>query len=120
MNDRLPRIIAVDFDGTLCENEWPRIGAPNREVIDYLIAQRRKRAKVILWTCRAGARLSDALDWCAGHDLHFDAVNENAREAVDLFGRDTRKVFAHEYIDDRNCTKFTLPFHTKNEEAIDK
>lgn len=24
-----PYIIAVDFDGTLCENAWPGIGAPN-------------------------------------------------------------------------------------------
>lgn len=22
-------IIAVDFDGTLCENKWPEIGMPN-------------------------------------------------------------------------------------------
>ena len=22
-------IIAVDFDGTLCENKWPEIGIPN-------------------------------------------------------------------------------------------
>lgn len=24
-------IIAVDFDGTLCENKWPEIGMPNEE-----------------------------------------------------------------------------------------
>ena len=29
-------IIAVDFDGTLCENKWPEIGMPNEELIDYL------------------------------------------------------------------------------------
>jgi hypothetical protein len=104
------KIIAVDFDGTLCENEWPRIGAANRELIDYLIEERRKGAKIILWTCRIGERLSDALDWCAKYDLWFDAVNENVPEAKDLFGSDTRKVFANEYIDDRNCFKFTLPF----------
>lgn len=23
------QIIAVDFDGTLCENKWPEIGEPN-------------------------------------------------------------------------------------------
>lgn len=29
-------IIAVDFDGTLCENKWPEIGIPNEELIEYL------------------------------------------------------------------------------------
>lgn len=29
-------IIAVDFDGTLCSNQFPKIGAPNEELIDYL------------------------------------------------------------------------------------
>lgn len=29
-------IIAVDFDGTLCENKWPEIGEPNKELIAYL------------------------------------------------------------------------------------
>jgi hypothetical protein len=31
------QIIAVDFDGTLCENKWPEIGEPNTELIGYLI-----------------------------------------------------------------------------------
>lgn len=38
-------IIAVDFDGTLCENKWPEIGMPNEELIEYLkkkTGQRRK------------------------------------------------------------------------------
>lgn len=36
-----PNIIAVDFDGTLCENKWPEIGMPNEEVIEYLKKDRR-------------------------------------------------------------------------------
>ena len=26
------KIIAVDFDGTLCENKWPEIGKANKEM----------------------------------------------------------------------------------------
>ena len=33
------QIIAVDFDGTLCENKWPEIGEPNTELISYLLNQ---------------------------------------------------------------------------------
>ena len=28
-----PYIIAVDFDGTLCENNWPEIGRENRKML---------------------------------------------------------------------------------------
>lgn len=31
-------IIAVDFDGTLCENKYPEIGEPNMELIDFLMS----------------------------------------------------------------------------------
>ena len=44
------QIIAVDFDGTLCENKWPEIGEPNTELIGYLIMmQKTVGAKIILW-----------------------------------------------------------------------
>ncbi len=28
MKDKTPKIIAVDFDGTLCTNAYPEIGEP--------------------------------------------------------------------------------------------
>lgn len=59
------QIIAVDFDGTLCENKWPEIGEPNTELISYLIEMRKTfDAKIILWTCRAGEMLDKAVNWC--------------------------------------------------------
>ena len=45
-----PTTYAVDFDGTLCENAYPEIGAPNLPLIDKLISRRRLGAKIILWT----------------------------------------------------------------------
>lgn len=41
------KIIATDFDGTLCEDKWPEIGAPNNEIIIYLKEQKAAGAKVI-------------------------------------------------------------------------
>lgn len=105
------KIIAVDFDGTLCENKWPKIGDPNLELIEYLLDQRRNNgAKIILWTCRTGELLQEAGLWCLTYGLWFNAVNENVPEIVKKFGEDTRKIFADEYIDDRACSKFKLPF----------
>jgi hypothetical protein len=109
------KIIAVDFDGTLCENRWPGIGEPNEELIQYLKDQQKLGARVILWTCRADKALDDALLWCYHHSLCVDAVNENLPEMIDEFGFDTRKIFAHEYIDDRMCTKFNLPYERRKD-----
>ena len=95
-------IIAVDFDGTLCENKYPEIGKPNSVLIDDLKMRKDNGAKLILWTCRVGDRLEQAIDWCQEQGLIFDAVNQNLPEIVESFGGDCRKVFAHEYIDDRN------------------
>lgn len=101
------KIIAVDFDGTLCEDRWPEIGEPKQEVIDYVKSEQENGAKIILWTNRTGWALSYAVVWCYDRGLLFDAVNENLPEVLELFGgRDSRKITADEYIDDRMCTKF--------------
>ena len=113
----MSKIIAVDFDGTLCENKWPEIGEPNEELIQYLKKEQAAGAKLILWTCRTGKMLYNAVAFCAEHDLIFDIVNRNLPESIERFGDDCRKVFADEYIDDKLCTKFNLPYkHTVKEE----
>lgn len=95
-------IIAVDFDGTLCENMYPEIGKPNDVLIDELKVRKDNGDKIILWTCRVGDQLEQAIAWCQEHELVFDAVNHNLPEIIKSFGCDPRKIFANEYIDDRN------------------
>lgn len=95
------KIIAVDFDGTLCTNKFPEIGDSNESLIEYCKTVQRGGNKLILWTCRNGRPLVEAVEWCAAHDLIFDGINENLREIVDMMGGDTRKVFADIYIDDK-------------------
>ena len=51
------KIIAVDFDGTLCENKWPEIGEANEDMIYYLRKRQAEGDKLILWTCRVGDML---------------------------------------------------------------
>lgn len=102
MNLKPAKIIAVDFDGTLCENKWPEIGTANEELIWYLRERQAEGDKLILWTCRVDDMLRKAVEWCYDYGLIFNAVNENLPEIIDNFGSDTRKIFANEYIDDRN------------------
>ena len=52
----------------------------------------------------------DAIEWCDKRGIVFDEVNKNLPEIIKAFCGDSRKVFANEYIDDRMCTKFKLPF----------
>ena len=96
------KIIAVDFDGTLCENKWPEIGEANLKLIWNLTEQKEKYgAKIILWTCRTGEKLEEAIRFCEERGLRFDAVNENLPEVIEWMGGDTRKIYANEYLDDR-------------------
>lgn len=94
-------IYAVDFDGCLCVNAWPEIGRPNKVLINKLRVLRRGGTKLILWTCREGDKLREAVEWCKAQGLEFDAVNENLPEMNALYGNDSRKIGADVYIDDK-------------------
>ena len=95
-------IIAVDFDGTLCEDKYPLAGAPNYKLINSLRYAKSHGNQIILWTCRTGKDLEFAVDWCKDFGLAFDAVNENVKEAIERYGGDSRKVYADIYVDDKN------------------
>lgn len=97
----MTKVIAVDFDGTLCENKFPEIGEPKWPVIFAAKAEQEKGAKLILWTCRTGQELDEAVEAAEDWGLTFDAVNENLPERIEMFGNDPRKIGADEYWDDR-------------------
>lgn len=95
-------VIAIDFDGVLCTNDYPEIGKPNEPVIQEAKALRERGACLILWTCRSGGDLDAAVEACRSWGLEFDAINENPQFRIDLYnGSDPRKIGADEYWDDR-------------------
>ena len=104
------KIIAVDFDGTLCHGNWPDIGEPNIRLINKLLKLQRKGYKIILWTCRNGEPLKQAVEFCKKCGLMFDAVNENLPSLIEKYG-DTRKIAADVYIDDKNLNMSCVPFY---------
>ena len=110
------KIIAIDFDGTLFKTTWPDILEPIWGVIERAKEEQRNGAKLILWTCRCGKYLDEAVEACRLVGLIFDAVNKNLPESIEEFdGADSRKVFAHEYWDDLAVNSSDLYRH-----AIDK
>ncbi len=112
----MKRIIAVDFDGTLCEDCYPLIGKPNTPLFEYLFECRAMGDRIILWTCRTGQYLEEAIKWCEEEmGFIFDAVNENLPEVIEKFGGDTRKVVADEYIDDKNSSFIFCSFEKEKQ-----
>ena len=97
----MKRVIAVDFDGTLCANMWPKIGDPNRELIAQLIEEQKNGTVIILWTCRSRRMLREAVKWAKEQGLIFDYVNKNEPERIKVYNNDSRKISADVYVDDR-------------------
>lgn len=108
----LPKIIAVDFDGTLVEDKWPEIGKPNKEMFEFLkYLQKEHNIKLILWTSRTDRHLINAIEFCKAQGMEFDAINENLPEVKALTGRDTRKVYADIYLDDKSIPAIQAPIY---------
>lgn len=98
---KLPKIIAVDFDGVLSKGIFPKIGLLNYRLIADLLEWRKAiKGKLILWTCRTGKDLDNAVNALKPH-IVFDAINTNVDEVKKVCGGDTRKVYANLYIDDK-------------------
>lgn len=93
------KIIAVDFDGTLAETDFPKIVKPKLRMITFCKQLQAQGHILILWTCRCGQDLEEALKFCEEYNLKFDYVNENTKENIREYGNNSRKIFAHEYID---------------------
>ena len=94
--------IAVDFDGTIVENKYPQIGELQSGAQVTLQRLHREGHKIIIWTCRSGERLVEAVNFLLWHGIPFDQVNDNLRENIEQYGGNSRKVCADIYIDDRN------------------
>ena len=97
----MSRAIAIDFDGTLCENKYPNIGEPNWNVINRAKAEKERGSELILLTMREGELLDKAITACKEWGLTFDAVNDNLESWKQKFGNNPRKIGATEYWDDR-------------------
>ena len=94
-------IIAIDFDGTIAAGEYPVIsdlqpGA--RDVINRLYDEGHY---IIIWTCREGACLARAINYLLEEGVKFHRVNDHHPASVQQYGNNSRKVYAHLYIDDK-------------------
>lgn len=97
--------IAVDFDGTIVEHAYPKIGREMLFAFDTLKALKKKGHKLILWTFRAGSTLDEAVAFCKENGVEFYAVNKSYPEET-MGPEISRKINADIFIDDRNIGGF--------------
>jgi len=93
--------IAVDFDGTIVEDEYPKIGKPIIFAFDTLKRLQEQGHRLILWTYRKGQALEEAVQFCEKNGIVFYAVNKSFPEE-EFDPKYSRKINADIFIDDRN------------------
>ncbi|MCY1635020.1 BT0820 family HAD-type phosphatase [Marinifilum sp. D737] len=94
-------IIAVDFDGTIVEQKYPKLGKEIPFATSTLKLLQEEGHRLILWTYRAGRELDEAVAYCRSKGLEFYAINKNYPE--EIFDESiSRKIKADMYIDDMN------------------
>lgn len=79
-------VIAFDFDGVLCNSNYPFLGDEIKPICDFLRSIYDLDCYIILYTCRHDVPLDNALEWCDEHNLHFNYVNKNVPERVAYWG----------------------------------
>lgn len=97
----LPFIIAIDFDGTICNSNFPEFGDPIDGAIYYInkLAEF-KNLYIIIWTCRH--ETVDAVsDWLLLHRIPFHNINKPCPQSIEKYGNDSRKIGAEVYVDDK-------------------
>lgn len=122
----MDKIIAVDFDGTIVENKFPKIGEVRKtfgvSVIEFLVSMQNQGVKLILWTCRTGETLDEAINFCKERGLVFDAVNDDLESQKEIWGEKleewkksgkARKVYADMYLDDRAMSLEAFSYEIK-------
>jgi hydroxymethylpyrimidine pyrophosphatase-like HAD family hydrolase len=98
------KTLAIDFDGTIVEMDFPEIGALKPFAKETLEVLKQEGHNIIIWTCRYGDKEKQVKKFLADNEIPYDTINDHIPQNVkDLrhLHPDTRKVFADIYIDDR-------------------
>lgn len=104
-----PKTIAVDFDGTLCDHEYPKIGHIKSGAKEALMLFQKLGYRIIIWSCRTchwhydifggdpkmptmeRVTVKQMVSWLNKWGIPYDEVDDGSRG----------KPLANLYIDDR-------------------
>lgn len=90
-------IVAVDFDGTICKHDYPRLGAPVPGALKGLRQLIKQGNKIVVWTMRSGSTLRDAERYLEQHGIKLYGLNNVPCREWSM----SPKIDADVYIDDK-------------------
>jgi hypothetical protein len=94
-------ILAIDYDETLDMKPWPEVGRIDYKARLMMKLLHAQGHQLIIWTCREGDAQQAALANLRSQGVPFARCNENCPEMIKKWGSDSRKIFAHLYLDDK-------------------
>ena len=94
-------IIAIDFDGTISTGRYPAIDGLREGAKEAIMSLYTEGHYIIINTCRSGQQLLDAINFMIHEEIKFDRVNDNHPVESAKYNNNSRKIFAHLYIDDK-------------------
>ena len=92
-----PKVIVIDFDGTLCEFDFPRIGPAIDGAKEALQKFRELGYYIIIYSCRTSKwlseqyeecdtipvmerqRVKDMVDWLILNEIPFDCIDDGSK-----------------------------------------
>lgn len=99
-------LIAIDFDGTIVHDAYPKIGKLMPFAIETIKMLQSDGHRIILWTYRHGKPLKEAEEFMKKCGIRLYAVNRSYPEEEGHPKDVSRKINADVFIDDRNFGGF--------------
>lgn len=90
------KTVAIDFDGTIVEHRFPKVGDLKMNVVKKIKAWYEKGHTIIIWTCRTDKYADEAKAFLDKNNIPYHFFNENPSSRIK-----SRKVLADIYLDDR-------------------
>lgn len=94
-------IIAIDFDGTICDVSFPEVGRMKPEADVYIRKLYHEGHHIVINTCRSGIHEGSAETFLRENQIPFHYINSNMPYLIEEYGQDCRKISADIYIDDK-------------------
>jgi hypothetical protein len=92
--------IAIDFDDTIVESDFPHIIGLKPHAKRVMDKIKSHGGEIIVWTARG--QIYPVYQFLVENEIPFDAINKDFSSTVEEYDTQSRKIFADVYIDDRN------------------
>lgn len=105
-------VIVVDFDGTLVENKYPKVGKLRKNAKEVMMRLMEDGHEIVINTCRAGIFEGAVYEFMDKHEIPYDYINCNLPKLIEQYGMDCRKISGDIYIDDKSLGGIPDDWHT--------